>query len=153
MKWLYIIAGLLLIGGVGTVTYTKTLGIRNKNPGNIRDTSTDTWNGQVNTNKGFAVFGDMKMGIRAMGKLLMNYYNLYNRITVRQIINRWAPPTENDTGSYVNSVAKYMDVTPDERLLLPAQLPKLVRAIARHENGTAWLMISDNDFNDGLALV
>ena len=58
--------------------------------------------------------------------------------TIRQIVERWAPPSENDTRSYVLSVASACRRDPDERLHVdvdPLISLDLARAIARHECG------------------
>jgi hypothetical protein len=54
--------------------------------------------------------------------------------SVRQIINTWAPPSENDTGAYVNAVAAGLGVNADDGLD-ESYLPDLIAAIIRHENG------------------
>ena len=56
---------------------------------------------------------------------------------MQEIINRWAPPVENDTGAYVSQVAKVVGVSPTEPLNLDDDLimAKLVTAIIWHENG------------------
>ncbi|KMV67961.1 structural protein [bacteria symbiont BFo2 of Frankliniella occidentalis] len=115
-------------------------GIRNNNPANIR--WGDDWDGLVpksqRTDKSFCQFTAPEYGIRAMIIILRNYEKKYGLNTVRKIINRWAPPVENDTEAYVNSVAKQVgvdadkviDVT-DSRVMIP-----LLEAIITHENGS-----------------
>jgi len=115
-------------------------GIRNNNPGNIR--WGDDWDGLVpksqRTDKSFCQFTAPEYGIRAMIIILRNYEKKHGLNTVRKIINRWAPPVENDTEAYVNSVAKQVgvdadkviDVT-DSRVMIP-----LLEAIITHENGS-----------------
>ena len=92
-------------------------GLRNNNPLNIRLTNT-TWQGQLKpgTDKEFCQFVEMRYGYRAAFVLQNRYYNIWNCRTVRQIINRWAPPSENDTAAYVNRVCKLMEITPDVTL-------------------------------------
>ncbi|SER29690.1 hypothetical protein SAMN05216522_1216 [Rosenbergiella nectarea] len=115
-------------------------GIRNNNPGNIR--WGDDWQGLVpkseRTDKSFCQFTAPEYGIRAMIIILRNYEKKHGLNTVRKIINRWAPPVENDTEAYINSVAKQVgvdadkviDVT-DSRVMIP-----LLEAIITHENGS-----------------
>lgn len=116
-----------------------TRGERNNNPGNI-ERGTIHWQGMSADQSGdkrFIVFNSPEDGIRALGKLLFNYQRIHGLNTVRQIINRWAPPVENDTGSYVNAVANEVGVSPDDKINLndADTLAKLVTAIIRHENG------------------
>lgn len=86
----------------------KTRGIRNNNPGNIR--WGDDWQGLVpqaqRTDKSFCQFIKPEYGIRAMIIILRNYQRKHRLSTISGIINRWAPTNENDTQSYINSVAK-----------------------------------------------
>ncbi len=92
-------------------------GLRNNNPLNIRLTNT-TWMGQLKpgTDKAFCQFEKMRYGYRAAFVLLHRYYTVWDCKTVRKIINRWAPPSENDTAAYVNNVCKLMEVSPDAPL-------------------------------------
>lgn len=116
-----------------------TRGERNNNPGNI-ERGTIRWQGMADDQSGdkrFIVFKTPEDGIRALGKLLFNYQHIHGLTTVRQIVNRWAPPVENDTYSYVNAVASEVEVGPDDKIDLSdsTTLSKLVTAIIRHENG------------------
>lgn len=114
-------------------------GIRNNNPGNIR--WGDDWRGLVpdaqRTDKSFCQFTSPEYGIRAMIIILRNYQRKRGLKTVADIINRWAPPVENNTLAYINSVAKSVGVDPDQaidvmdsRVMIP-----LLEAIITHENG------------------
>lgn len=93
-------------------------GIRNQNPGNIDWHADTTWQGAVGKEPGptgrFIVFKSPQYGIRAIAKTLLTYQNHDGCKTVRAIINRWAPPVENNTDAYVNSVAAAMSVKPDD---------------------------------------
>lgn len=110
-------------------------GYRNNNPGNIEAGA--KFNGFVGSDGRFGKYATPELGYRALGKQLLRYQTHHNRNTVREIINRWAPPSENNTGAYVNLVAKQLGVSPDAPLDLNQQetLYGLVRAIAGHENG------------------
>lgn len=114
-------------------------GIRLNNPGNI-DRNTTKWQGMSKDQSGdsrFVVFDHAKWGIRALAKTLMTYQSKHGLNTIRGIINRWAPPVENDTGSYVNAVAKAVGVKPDQKIdVTDAEIMfPLVEAIIKHENG------------------
>lgn len=112
-------------------------GIRNHNPGNIRHGQ--QWQGMAaqQTDDAFAQFQSAEFGIRALAKVLLTYQRKHNLRTVHGIISRWAPPNENDTEAYINSVAKAMHVRPDEPVDLKnaALMMPMVRAIISHENG------------------
>jgi hypothetical protein len=127
-------------------------GLRNNNPGNIRRNPANRWQGAAvpQSDNAFVQFVDMVSGVRALALVLKNYER-QGLDTVRKIISRWAPPTENDTGSYVRSISRALGVDPDARIDVQAQLPKLVRAIARHENGPAAdLFVTDADITEGV---
>lgn len=114
-------------------------GLRNNNPGNI-DRNETKWQGMAadqSTDPRFVVFTAPQYGIRAMAKVLMTYQQRYGCDTIRKIINRWAPPSENNTGAYVASVAASCGVGPDDVIDVDSvaiMLP-LVKAIIVHENG------------------
>lgn len=114
-------------------------GVRNNNPGNIR--LGDQWKGlcSVQMDKSFCQFESPQYGIRAMGYILRNSYFLRMHLnTVRKIIQRWAPNTENDTDSYVGTVSKALGVREDDYIDLRTDnyLGDFVQAIIKHENGS-----------------
>lgn len=113
-------------------------GIRLNNPGNIEKTK-DNWQGMSSKQEDerFITFIKPVYGLRAIMKILLNYFLRHELKTVRQIINRWAPPHENDTDSYADHVAKILGVNPDKPIDLarPGILIALAKAIALHENG------------------
>jgi hypothetical protein len=84
---------------------SKVRGIRNNNPGNLRKTGIP-WLGKVvpGTDASFEQFKTMPYGIRAM---LLDIIGKHKRglNTIQELISVWAPPVENDTSGYINSVA------------------------------------------------
>ena len=113
-------------------------GIRNMNPGNIR--LGESWLGlrMKQTDPDFCQFTSMIYGCRALLKLLRTYVEKRGCTTIRKVVERWAPPSENDTTSYVLSVAAACRRDADERLPVdvdPLIYLDLARAIARHEGG------------------
>lgn len=114
-------------------------GIRNHNPGNI-DRTADKWQGMAadqSSDSRFVVFVAPHWGIRALAKVLLSYQRKHGINTVRGIINRWAPPVENNTDAYVSQVAKACGVEPDDTIDIEnkAVLRALVSSIIKHENG------------------
>lgn len=85
----------------------------------------------------FCQFISPEYGIRAMVIILRNYQSKYGLNTVSGIINRWAPPNENDTQAYISSVAQATGVAPDQRIDTHDSrfMMKLLQAIIQHENG------------------
>lgn len=127
---------------------TRTLprGIRNHNPGNIDRKPGVRWQGQAADQSGdprFVVFESPKWGIRAIARVLITYQDARqardgSRIdTIREIIARWAPPGENDTGAYARHVAALAAIGEDEALDVYdfTTMQALVKAIITHENG------------------
>lgn len=114
-------------------------GIRNCNPCNvIRDKT--IWRGMAadqSTDPRFVVFQSATWGIKAACEILINYQLRHGLYTVDGIINRWAPPVENNTHAYVDAVARALSVAPTDPIDVtkPETLGVLVRAIILHENG------------------
>jgi hypothetical protein len=115
--------------------------LRNNNPGNIERNATK-WQGMADdqsSDKRFVVFKSPQFGIRAMARILLTYEQRYGCDTIRKIISRWAPPSENNTAVYVAEVAAACGVKPDDVIdidTVVVMLP-LVRAIIRKESGLA----------------
>lgn len=117
-------------------------GIRNNNPLNIRKGA--RWRGlrDFATDKEFCEFQTMAFGFRAAFRTLITYYTKHDCKTLIDIINRWAPPQENDTVAYLNNVklkarVPYISsVLPDPRL--KCNWPtwrRIIMAMASQENG------------------
>lgn len=115
---------------------TPTRGERNNNPGNIRHGSNWLGLSEDQPDKSFCTFDDPMYGVRALAKILL-VYRAKGFDTVREIIQRWAPSIENNTGAYVAAVAASMRVDPDTHLdvIHYDQMYPLVAAIIKHENG------------------
>jgi hypothetical protein len=109
-------------------------GLRNNNPLNIRAT-TDNWRGKVGADDaGFVVFDDVHNGLRAGVIILKNYREKYGLNTISAIISRWAPSNENDTQSYIDSVARQTGINANQALDV-SDYPAVIAAMIRHENG------------------
>ena len=96
-----------------------TRGIRNNNPGNIRH-SCSKWLGLclVQSDKYFCQFEKMEYGVRALLIVLRTYYNKHNCNTIRKVISRFAPSSENKTDEYIKFVCDYFVYSPDFKLSL-----------------------------------
>lgn len=129
---------------------TTPRGVRNRNPGNIDYNPRNAWQGQLGLEEGvakprFARFDHPENGIRALGKLLINYRGKDGMPglggkgidTVLETINRWAPSNENDTQAYASAVAKRLGVKPTDPINIKdsATLRGMVLSIIIHENG------------------
>ena len=125
----------------------QTRGFRNHNPGNIEHLPANRWQGLANPpleppprgggRARFAVFVSPEYGIRALAVLLTTYQDRHGLRSIRAIVSRWAPGSENDTEAYIAAVARRMDRHPRAALDLHshADLRPLVEAIIHHELG------------------
>ena len=113
-------------------------GIRNCNPGNIRLGSFRYKGEKVKSSDlEFRQFESMEWGYRAMFVLLHTYAIKHGCYTLRQIINRYAPPTENFTEGYIRRVAHTTHLSPDEHISTSdgATMTAIVAAMSEVENG------------------
>lgn len=96
----------------------ESRGIRNNNPLNIRYGS--NWKGLNAKSKeidsSFCVFKEPYWGFRAAFITLRTYYNVHKCRNLVQIIERWAPPSENATNNYIKVVCKLTGISPVQYL-------------------------------------
>ena len=87
----------------------------------------------------FKEFSTMAYGYRAVFVLLDTYRSRYGLTTIRQMLNRYAPPTENFTEGYVRFVADYSGVMPDEVVDTRSEkdMIRIIAAMSNIENGVA----------------
>ena len=115
-----------------------TRGIRNNNPLNIRH-SPSRWKGmkRTQTDKAFVQFTDITYGYRAAFALLRTYRTKYGCDTIRKIIQRWAPPNENNTEAYIRHVSEWSGIEADKPIggQDANAYIAIVAAMSRVENG------------------
>lgn len=118
-----------------------TLGERNCNPLNIRRVAGSHWRGEaaVQDDPSFVRFESIEWGVRAALKLLRTYRDKYAATSIKEIITRWAPPTENNTAAYIDAVCRLTSFGASERLS-EKEWPALIKAMAVIESR---LLISD----------
>lgn len=113
-------------------------GLRNCNPGNIRQ-SRVRYVGEARPSRDpdFKQFSSMAYGYRAMFVLLDSYRRRYGLSTIRQMINRYAPPSENFTEGYIRFVSEATGIAPDEAIDTRDQrdMMPIVAAMSEIENG------------------
>lgn len=90
----------------------------------------------------FKQFESMPYGYRAMIKLLQNYSKVNKCRTIRTMVSRWAPPSENDTQSYIATVRTLtgMDVDRTVNVDDKATMCSLAAAMSQVENGKRAVM-------------
>ena len=141
----------------GLMASQASASIFNNNPGNIR-TSPTNWNGEV-TEPGeeFERFSDMHMGVRASARILRTYGRKYGIDTINKIIDRYAPPEDNNpnNANYARHVSNGSGFDVDEKIDLndPQVLLKLMRPIFEFENGQKEAAkISNADIKKGVKM-
>lgn len=109
-------------------------GIRNNNPLNLTYVAGQP--GVQGSDGRFGRYGTPEEGIAAATRQLQ-MYGQRGLTTPAQIIGRWAPPSENNTGAYVAAVAQRAGLDPNQPIDLadPVVVSRLVGAMAHHENG------------------
>lgn len=113
-------------------------GLRNGNPGNIRH-SVSRFRGEVrpSTDPAFKQFEEPAWGYRAIFVILRTYVRRHGLRTMREVIHRWAPPSENHTEAYVRGVTARSGLAPDA-VIDPedrGMMLALAAAISEIENG------------------
>lgn len=113
-------------------------GIDNCNPGNIR-LSKVFYRGEVQPSQdaAFKQFSSMEWGYRAMFVLLDTYARRYGLNTIRGMISRYAPPSENNTEAYIAAVCEWTGIAADEEVDTRSRrdMVPIVVAMSRIENG------------------
>ena len=121
-------------------------GLRNNNPGNLEKPKDFKWDGQVDALPGipeetrFCRFSSVDHGVRAIFRILKTYREKYSLDTIEGIIHRYAPPSDNDTESYIRAVClnvyEMSDYTATKNKKLNyVDYPFIVESIINHENG------------------
>lgn len=114
-------------------------GLRNNNPGNIR-LGNFRYKGEraKSSDSAFRQFESVEWGYRAMFVLLHTYATKRGCRTLRAMINRYAPPTENFTEGYLRCVTNTTHLSPDEPISTTdgAVMTAIVAAMSAVENGT-----------------
>lgn len=118
----------------------RSRGLQNCNPGNIRQSKV-RYKGEVRPSRdpAFKQFESLAWGYRAIFVLLDTYRIRYGLDTIRGMISRWAPPSENHTETYIRAVADAIGI-PDGQPLDTRDRTTMLRmaaAVSRVENGAA----------------
>ncbi len=135
-------------------------GLRNRNPGNIRRSGV-RYKGECarSGDAEFRQFESMEWGYRAMFVLLHTYSRKHGCRTVRDMISRYAPPSENDTEAYIRRVEAVSRIGAREVIdtLDGNTMTAVVAAMSEVENGVkavpaevrqGWLLFAE-DFGGG----
>ena len=100
--------------------FDQTLAYVNMNPLNIRfDRKTNWFGSRLKDKRGFVQFAAFSYGYRAAVMILRSYAKRGLK-TVSQIIETWAPRSENDTEAYIKSVLSFMSPRQSEPFTVTA---------------------------------
>lgn len=139
--------------GKTTIKEKGSLAWRNNNPGNLRTPNWERYRpyGALGVDKNnFIIFKSAAHGLEALRYLLKNDYK---HLSIEKAIYRYAPPTENNTQNYVQTVLRAIkqlsggqSVTKDTKLSdLPDKAYEiLIFAIRKHEG---WIKGKVYEFN------
>jgi len=112
-------------------------GIRNNNPLNIRRSS--DWLGlrPTQTDDAFCQFDNIIYGYRAALVILRRYIREYRCNTIRLVISRWAPASENNVAAYVRAVSTASGIPADHPISFQDEFAvcSIVAAMQQHECG------------------
>ncbi len=127
-------------------------GLENNNPGNLVLTNIK-WQGKIpnssNTDGHFEQFTELRWGIRAMMKDIINDVNEGTN-TLTSLINEYAPSHENNTSNYIEFVSELTGIGANSIIQLSKPvLQSIIRAKIIMENG--WSVsdyVKDSDIAD-----
>ena len=125
------------------------IGLRYKNPLNIKRDPHNGWLGKVKDNKGtFEMFTSFFYGYRAAMKLMQKYIVIYRCETIKEIVCRWSPIAENGydiTRGYYKFVAKVLEKEVDDDVdwKNKKMICDMVYAMTVFENGSPRCQIEE----------
>lgn len=106
------------------------------NPFNIRKGSS-RWLGSISKQGDkFESFDTLEHGIRAFFIIMRSYSIKYGRNTIRSIITRFAPPSENNVDAYINFISNAIKKAPDDQLKSCLDYIALAKFMAFYESRT-----------------
>lgn len=113
-------------------------GLRNNNPCNIRK-NRYVYAGEVvpSQDEELKHFTTKAYGYRAAFVVLYTYQSRHGLDTIAKVIERWAPPSENDTAAYIRAVAERSGVPATSHITATNKdvMIPIVAAMSFVENG------------------
>lgn len=132
----------------------STLGLRLLNPFDLEKTSDIEWHGQVHpgSDPTFCQFDTMENGIRAGVIDIVNMNGRDGLKTLRQMAEKYAPPSKNDTTAYIKTLCAHTGFDPDEEIELgkPEDARDVALAFLAAEQGAAISQISQVVIDAGI---
>lgn len=105
------------------------------NPLNIRYSPLNKWIGLCGHRNGFCEFETLDYGVRAACILLMRSYRKKGVKTYSEIINRFAPSSENPTSKYLDFVLNFVHAFPFDIPDSSIDFAYLISAMFQFEQG------------------
>ncbi len=112
---------------VTSPTQSLPRGIRNNNPGNLRQAMGPDLRTQIVD--GFAHFATLQQGVCSFFWLLHSYYRIQGIRTLPDFVSRYAPATENDVALYTRFIAQRLGLNPLSLKTQDLHLDRTWRAI------------------------
>lgn len=116
--------------GIVEIPQSSRLAFVNNNPGNLRFAGQE---GAVQGEGGFARFSTPEAGYQALKNQIQ--LDAGRGFTLAQFINKYAPPSENDTQQYIQQITQLTGANPNTPIQ-QIDLNTLARAIAQKESST-----------------
>lgn len=125
-------------GGVIRAQDGLPLGIRQNNPGNIRPGA--GFFGETGASGGYAEFESEEAGLRALARLLNTYGSEYDINTIRGLVGRYAPKSDNPDSyeNYIKYMSDQLGIGADEEFDLIGRRAEVMPAIIGFEQGNEY---------------
>lgn len=128
-------------------------GIRNNNPCNLIKTN-NNWIGKIehgkSNDKVFEQFTTMVTGIRA-GVIDIVGDIKKGKNTIEKLINEFAPPSENNTKKYIQTVSNKLKINKNDEIEVNEKtIFEIIKAIIRIENGRLGTIVTDEQIRIGI---
>lgn len=119
----------------GNASGSSPMSVRNNNPGNIKDPQTGEFQTFQNPGQGVqAMTQDLSAKISGKSPAMTAKFGQNYAPTLRNLISTWAPPEENNTDAYIQSVSQKTGIAPDQKLTVD-DIPKIQPAMVQQEGG------------------
>ena len=118
---------------------SSIIGQRINNPFNIRQYN-QGFVGETGAEDGFISFEDPMYGVRAADKVLTTYGRDRDIDSIRGLVSRFAPPSENETQSYIDYISGQLGIDADAEIDLsdPAMRSRILAPMAKIESRTEY---------------
>lgn len=137
-----------LSSGATVAIPANTLAGQNNNPGNLKYVGQE---GATLGQGGFARFNTPEEGYQALVRQIQ--LDQSRDLTVSAFVNKYAPPSENDTQTYIRQLTEALSVAPNSKIK-NIDTQQLAAFIARKESGTTvGLDSSQQAISDGVRVL